>query len=148
MNPLAVTFLGLIALSSLVQAVFLIRLAIEGRRFASRLDALQDRIEREVRPALDDLHRITKNLAEVSDTAVLQARRVDALLADTVQKIQETTGTLQKVVLRPLGPLVDIAALLKGVRRGLDVYRQLRGLDSPARPFGRRGSEEDEHLFI
>ncbi|HWX24746.1 MAG TPA: hypothetical protein VN083_06860 [Vicinamibacteria bacterium] len=148
MNSLGVVFLGLIAISSLVQAAFLIRLAIEGRRFSSRLDAIQDRFEKEVRPAFDNLNRITRNLAEVSDTAVLQARRVDGLLADTVEKIEETTGTLQRLVLRPLGPLVDVAAFFKGIRRGLTVYRQLSGMDSPERPFVRRSSEEDEHLFI
>jgi hypothetical protein len=148
MNGLGVLFLGLIALSSLVQAVFLIRVAIEGKRFAARLDALQDRIERELRPALDQLQRVSKNIGEISDAAVLQARKVDALLADTIEKIEETTTTLQRVVLRPLGPLVDIAAFLKGIRRGLDVYKQLRGLDSPRRPLGRRSGEDDEHLFI
>jgi hypothetical protein len=148
MDSLGVVFLGLIALSSLVQAVFLIRLTIEGRKFSSRLDAIQDRLEREVRPAFDNLNRITRNLAEVSDTAVLQARRVDGLLADTVDKIEETTGTLQKLVLRPFGPLVDVGAFLKGIQRGLSVYRQLSGMDSPGRPFVRRAAEEDEHLFI
>jgi len=147
MTTMAVLFLGLIAFSSLVQAVFLIRLTIEGKKVSARLEAFQDKVEREVRPALDQLHRVTRNMAEISDTAVLQARRVDAVLADTLEKVEETTTMVQKVLLRPLGPLVDIAAFLKGVRRGLDVYRQLRGLDGPSRGF-RSSSEDDEHLFI
>jgi hypothetical protein len=148
MNGWIVVFLGLIALSSLVQAVFLIRLGIEGKKFAARIDAMQDRLEREVKPALEQVRRVAQNLGEISDTAVLQARRIDILLSDTIEKIEDTTTTVQRALLRPLGPLADIMAFLKGIRRGLDVYRQLRGLNSPARPTGRRGSEDDEHLFI
>jgi hypothetical protein len=148
MNTLGIFFLGLIALASLVQAFWLLRLAIEGKRLAARLDDFQHRLERDARPTLESLQRISRNLAEVSDTAVIQARRVDALVADTVLKIEETTETLQQLILRPLGPLADLAAFLKGLRRGLEVYRQLRGFDVPRRPPTRRGPEEDEHLFI
>src|SRR5438445_646658 len=82
-------FLGVIALSSLVQAAFLIGLAVGGRRLARRLVAMQRGIDREIRPTLDNLSRITRNLTEIADLATLQARRVDDLLADTVDKIEE-----------------------------------------------------------
>lgn len=147
MNSWGVVFLGVIALSSVVQAVFLIGLARSGRRLARRLDELQDRIDREIKPNLDHLSRMTRNLAEVSDYAVLQARRVDDLLADTFEKIEQTTSMIRQIILRPLGPLLDIAAFFKGVRKGLEVYQQLRGLD-PGRRASRRYAEEDEHLFI
>jgi hypothetical protein len=144
-----VLFLGIIAISILVQTLGMIRLALEWRRLSARFDGFQDRFEREIRPALDHLTRITRNLAEVSDTAVLQARRIDELVADTVEKIEDTTGLLRKLILRPLGPLVDIAAFLKGIRRGLDVYHQLRGFESHGKGSPtRRYADEDEHLFI
>lgn len=148
METWGIVFLGVIALSSVVQAVFLIGLARGGQRLARRLDELQDRIDREIRPALENLGRITRNMSEVSDLVVLQARRVDDFLADTVEKIEETTSTLRRVVLRPLGPLVDIAAFFKGIRRGLEVYHQLRGFDRREQGADRRYSDDDEHLFI
>lgn len=149
MDSLGVVFLGIIALSSLVQAVFLIGLARGGKRLARRLDELQDRVDREIKPGLDSLSRMTRNLAEVSDLAVLQARRVDHLLADTVDKVEEATTMLRRFVLRPLGPLTDILAFLKGLRRGLEVYRQLRGTEAVSRGTVRRYADaEDEHLFI
>jgi hypothetical protein len=151
METWVVVFLGVIALSSVVQAGFLIALIIGGRRVARRVDALGDRIDREIHPALDNLGRITRNMAEVTDLVTLQARRIDDVLADTIEKIEDTTDTIRRVVLRPLGPLVDIAAFFKGIRRGLSVYSQLRGLEGQgrARP-GRRHhtTDEDEHLFI
>ena len=151
METWVVVFLGVIALSSIVQAGFLIGLMIGGRRVARRVDALSDRIDREIHPALDNLGRITRNVAEVTDLVTLQARRIDDVLADTIEKIEDTTDTIRRVIVRPLGPLVDIAAFFKGIRRGLSVYSQLRGLEGQGRvrPRGRRhASDEDEHLFI
>ena len=151
METWVVVFLGVIALSSVVQACFLIGIMIGGLRVARRVDALSNRIDREIHPALDNLGRITRNLAEVTDLVTLQARRIDDVLADTIEKIEDTTDTIRRVILKPLGPLVDIAAFFKGIRRGLSVYTQLRGLEGQgrARPARRpHQTDEDEHLFI
>ena len=78
----------------------------------------------------------------------LQKEHVDDLLADTIEKIEGTTTLVKQVVLRPLGPLVDIAAFFKGVRRGLEVYQTLRGFDRRERPPRGGYAEDDEHLFI
>jgi uncharacterized protein Yka (UPF0111/DUF47 family) len=109
---------------------------------------MQDRIDREIRPAMDNLARISRNFAEVTDLVTLQARRIDDLLADTIEKIEEATDTIRRVVVRPLGPLADITAFLKGIRRGVEVYHKLRGLETRHRPPPRRVADEDEHLFI
>jgi len=148
MQTWGLVFLGIIALGSVVQAAFLVGLAMQGKRVAERLDQLQERIDREIRPSLDNLQRVTRNVADVSDLAVLQVRRFDGLLADTVEKVEETTTLMRKVILRPLGPLVDIAAFLKGIRRGLEVYQQLSGFDRHERAAARRYDADDEHLFI
>lgn len=147
MEGLGVGFLGVIAVSSLVQAAFLIGLALSARRLGRRVDEIQQRFDRDLRPTLESLARISRNLAEVSDTAVLQARRVDDLIADTVEKIEETTSVVRSFVVRPLGPLGDILAFLRGLRRGFEVYSEFRGHDSAVRGTRRRYSE-DEHLFI
>jgi hypothetical protein len=146
MDSWGVVFLGIIAFSTAVQAVVLYRLARGGQRLARRLDELQERVDRDLRPGLENLARVSRNLAEFTDLAVLQARRLDGLIADTVDKIEETTALLRRVVVRPLRPLMDVVAFLKGVRRGLQVYRQLRGFENKER-HGRRYTE-DEHLFI
>lgn len=147
MDSLGVTFLGVIALASAVQAVFIVGLMLYGRRLARRLDEFQDRLEREIRPTLDGLTQVTRNLSEVSDLAVLQARRLDDLVADTVGKVEEATDLVRRVIVRPLGPLVEITAFFRGIRRGLEVFHQLRGVDNQRRGSSRR-YVEDEHLFI
>lgn len=148
MESWGIVFLGIVAFGSLVQSAFLVGLAVSARRLSRRMTELQERVDRDLRPALDNLARVTRNLAEVSDLAVIQARRVDDLLADTVEKIESTTSVVRNVVLRPLGPLVDLAAFFKGLRRGLEVYQTLRGFDRRERPPRGGYSEDDEHLFI
>jgi hypothetical protein len=54
----------------------------------------------------------------------------------------------RRFVARPLGPLMDVAAFLKGIRRGLQVYKTLRGHDARERAPLPRYQDEDEHLFI
>src|SRR5262245_66376311 len=129
MDGLGVGFLGIIALSSLVQAGFLIGLAIGARRLGRRVDEIQTRVDRDLKPTLESLSRISRNLAEVSDTAVLQARRIDDLIADTVEKVEDATSVMRAFVTRPLGPLGDILAFLRGLRRGIEVYTQFRSHD-------------------
>jgi hypothetical protein len=147
MDTWGVFFLGIIALASIVQGVFLVGLMVFGRRLGKRIDALQTRIDRDVTPALENLGRVSRAAAEVADLAALQARRVDLLLADTVEKIEETTTLVQRLVVRPLRPLGALLAFVKGVQRGLDVYLQLDARRRPAAP-RRRGVEDEEHLFI
>src|SRR5262245_28326666 len=138
MTTLAVIFLGVIALSSLVQAAFLITLGRESRKLGQRLDQIEQRFEVEVRPTLQAVAKISRNFAEVSDSLASQARRVDAFMADTVTKLEETTTALREVVMRPLGPLVDITALLKGFRKGLEIYKRLGGIESERKGGARR----------
>lgn len=147
MNTGVLVFLGILALSSLTQTVFLIVLALESRRIAARVEELRERVEKDLRPSLDSLSRITRNLADISDLGVLQARRIDAAVADTLDKVTETTETIRRLVVRPLGPLTEIAAFFRGVKRGIEVYNQLRGFDGGAKGQTRSYSE-DEHLFI
>lgn len=146
MDTWGVVFLGVIALGSIVQAAFLVGLMQFGRRLSRRIDALQGRIDRDVTPALDNLTRVSRAAAEIADLATIQARRMDLLLTDTIDKVEETAAAVQQLVLRPLRPLGSIAAFLRGVQRGLAVYAEL-GHQRPAVP-RRRGRDDEEHLFI
>ena len=149
MESWGVFFLGLIAFASLVQAGFLIGLVLAGRRLAQRVDELSARLDHEIKPALENFTRVSRAAAEIADLATLQARRVDVLLADTIEKIEETTGVIQHFVVGPLKPIGGILAFLKGLQRGMEVYLQL-GSKSPHHPapVRRRSHEDDEHLFI
>lgn len=148
MESWGVAFLGIIALASVVQAGFLIGLVVAGARLARRMDEFQARLDREITPALASLARVSGAAAEIADLAALQARRLDLLLADTVEKIEETTGLVQQFVVRPLKPVGGILALLRGVQKGMEVYLQLGNRPPAHQAPRRRGHEDDEHLFI
>jgi len=147
METWGVVFLGVIAVASVVQACFLIGLVVTSRRLGRRVDALQSRLEREISPALEGIARVSRAAGEIADLATLQARRLDLALADAIDKVEETTALVQKVVLRPLKPIGGIVAFLRGLQQGLDVYFQL-GRNAPAVPRRRGHGEDDEHLFI
>jgi uncharacterized membrane protein YciS (DUF1049 family) len=61
-----------LALASLVQAGFLIGLALAGMRLARRVDELNARLDRELKPALENLTRVSRAAAEIADLATLQ----------------------------------------------------------------------------
>ncbi len=155
MESWGVVFLGVIALAALVQAGFLVGLVVFGLRLARRMDEIQLRLDRDITPALENFTRVSRAAAEIADLATLQARRLDMLLADTIDKVEETTGVIQQLVVRPLKPVGGILAFLKGLQRGMEVYRQLGGRAgqggaphaAPA-PRRRHSHEDDEHLFI
>jgi threonine synthase len=130
-----------------VQATFLIVLGRGLARLAGRVERLQDTLDREIRPSLAAVNRISGNAAEISDLAAAEVRRVDGLLADTVSKVEETTSIIQNVVLKPFGSFGTILALLKGIQRGVEVYTRLSRAEGNGRGQSRTYGD-DEHLFI
>jgi hypothetical protein len=147
MDTVGVVFLGVIALSSVVQAAFLIGLILEGKKLGRRLDEIERKFETELTPSLRNLSRLSQNLAEVSDLVAVQSRRADKFMADTIDKLEEGTTMLRQVMMRPMSTLMDITALLKGIRKGVEIYRRLGGMESEHRG-GPRRYADDEHLFI
>jgi len=145
MESWGIFFLGVIALASVIQAGFLLGLVFYGRRLAQRVDALQVRLDREISPALENFNRVSRAAAEIADLATLQVRRLDLLLADTIDKVEETTAAIQELVVRPLKAIGGIVAFLRGLQRGMEVYFQS---DRSTPPRRRVPGEDDEHLFI
>ena len=146
-SPAGVVFLGVIAFSSLVQGAFLVALAVGGIRLSRRVEEIRKTVSGEIRPALDNLTQVTHNLAEVSELASVQAQRVQVLVADTVARIDRTSAHLRSAARRPLDGFRDVGALVKGVRRGVEVYQRLGSLHAHRRGSSRKYAE-DEHLFI
>lgn len=147
MDSWGMLFLGFIALGSLVQAFVLIGMALGGFRLVRRVQQMQGRAERELQPAVDSLSRVARNAAEVSELATVQARRLEELVTGARERVEDAREHVGQALRRPLGSLADLAALVKGLRRGLRVYRQLGGVEAKAQGATRR-YRDDEHLFI
>ena len=147
MDSLGLVFLGVIALASLVQGAFLVGLALGGMRIAKRMGEIQQTVESEIRPAIEDVSRLARNLASVSQMATEQAERLETVVAHTVSRVEGVRSHVRETVGRPLDSFSDLGAILKGFRKGLDVYQRLGGLSAQRQGATRRYAE-DEHLFI
>jgi predicted PurR-regulated permease PerM len=132
---------------AVVQTVVLLGLARTGDRLARRVDEMQTKLDGDIRPLLQHLARITQNVSDVSDLAAEQARRIDGVLTTTVDSVEEGIEAVRRSVLSPLARFSDLGAVLRGLRRGLEVYRQLGGIEAQGRGQSRQYAE-DEHLFI
>lgn len=148
MPPIAVAFLGVIALAAVVQCVFIVIAAQSLQKTGARVNDLCQRFDAELKPTLDDLRKGAANLRQISDSGREQAARVEALLTTTLGNIETTIETVRALVVRPLSSLGDLQAFWGGLRRGLDTYRKA----APPRRTGpvssRRSEDSDEHLFI
>lgn len=86
----------------------------------------------------DQMRRADELFSEISDRARLQVIRLDQAISTTFDKVEETTNLIQRTVLRPIR---DAAAIVYGVRTGLDFF--LRRRPSPPTL-----SPQDEEMFI
>ena len=155
MEGWGLAFLGIIAFCVVVQTAAIVALGVGGLRLARQVREIDRRIERELVPTLENVSRLTKNLAEISERARVQAARVDALVGDVVSRVEEVSATVRSVVGSQSGWLGDIGALFRGVagaststtgcavsRRGTGgasaVMRPRRTTTSSSEDFGRR----------
>jgi hypothetical protein len=123
----AVVLLGVIALGSLAQAVFLLVLGRELMTMGRRLDAFQERLARDLHPLVADITRATRNLSAASELTEQQARRIDSLVTTAVGKLVELERVVEEVLLPPANRVAGWLAALRSLRTVVDFYRGLRG---------------------
>jgi methyl-accepting chemotaxis protein len=150
MQTLVIVFLAIIAVTALIQAAATVAAAVAARRLAQRIDDLEARFERDLRPGLARVARVVETAADVSDKALTQARRLDGAVAGAAERVndavdrvargvqQQVKGSIEKVegkVSRRVGkvgrPFARAAALVEGFRRGVIVWRE-RGPRPPS----------------
>ena len=147
MDNLALVFLGLIAVAALVQGAFLVALGVGGLRLLRRVTEVHRGLQAEILPSFENMNRIAADLTEVSVLTAAQVEKVGDLVAGTVARVEDVREQMAAATSRPLDSFRDLGAVLKGLRRGLQVYRQLCALGAQRRGAARR-YVGDEHLFI
>ena len=122
----------------------------------SRVSPILLRVTRILDDSEDRISSIVGDAAEVTRIARGQAQKVDRVFSDAVERLriqviradQILTGTLEvvedmgtKVKRSVTGPVMQVSAVLKGIKVGLDFIRGVQN---------RRGAETtaDEELFI
>src|SRR5258708_32262261 len=97
----AVVLLGVIALGSLAQAVFLLVLGRELMTMGRRLDAFQQRLVRGLHPLVADITRATRSLSPASELTEQQARRIARPGTTPVPKPGEGDRRIEEVLVPP-----------------------------------------------
>ena len=144
---MALVFLGLIALAALVQGVFLIVLGVGGVRLFRRVIEVHRGLQLEILPAFENMNRIAADVNEMTVVTAAQVVKVEDLVAETLTRVEDVRLQVATAAARPLDSFRDLGAVVKGLRRGLQVYRQLGALGAQRRGATRRYAG-DEHLFI
>lgn len=147
MDGYGLVLLGVIALGSLAQVAFFVGLGLSGWRLARRVQGLQTEVTRELRPVLDSVTEVSRNMAAVTDVVAAQVQHLQEALVGGADRLDRARREVRRSLRRPLRSLGAVSAVFRGMRRGLRVYRQLGGLEPQGQGKSRR-YRDDEHLFI
>lgn len=114
-DPLALVFLGAIALSSLVQAALLVGFAIVTYRLGRRADAFGQRVQEELRPH--------------PEAAARQIPELELTLRETAQRVRRAGEVAERLFVRPLAAAALALAVFRAFRRvaGAGALLKLRG---------------------
>lgn len=158
----------LVAIAVLMQAGAMLGILLITRKIVVQMESMRSEVKQRIDPlsqsileivqnSREPIRTVTANLAEIStmlrrraanadevaaellDRSRLQIVRVDRMVADLVEKVENTTNVLQKGVLTPIR---EVSAVAAGVRSGLDF------LFSHRRATRVSEATQDEQLFI
>jgi hypothetical protein len=147
LDSLPLVFLGAMAVAALVQGAFLVALCVGGLRLLRRVLEVHRGLQAEILPSFAHMNSIANDLNEMSALTAAQVDKVQVLVAETVAKVEDVRVQVATAAARPLDSFRDLGAVVKALRRGLQVYRQLGALGAERRGAARRYAG-DEHLFI
>jgi hypothetical protein len=123
MDVVSLVLLGVIAVASLAQALGFAAVVMAGRGIVRRVGRFEQRLERDVQPALREAARLTRGMAEVSDVTAGQARRLSGALDATAATITRT-GTIVTGALLPSA--ARVAAVVSVARAALELLNASR----------------------
>jgi hypothetical protein len=138
-NDASTIFLGLIAAAVVLMAVMQIGAVIFLARFAKRVTAITEDLQREIKPLIGRVNAIADEAHRATLLASKQVERVDALVGDVTRRVQETGDAIQSLVTRPMR---QGSAVVTGLRAALAALLTSR----PERRFER--DEEEDALFV
>lgn len=147
-------FLGVIAAATLLMALIQVGAIIAAARVARQAqDALGKAqqaistaqqtvvtVAEEIRPLIAKAHAIADEASRTATLAAAQAGKVDRLVDDLTQRVEETSAIVQQAIVTParegLAIMAAVKAALGALRQGREWRRR------PSR------SEEEDPLFI
>lgn len=149
-------FLGVIAVSVLVMAIVQVVLAMGAWRAATKTAQVAKQLEQEVKPMLANLQAMSADLARTSALVTMQVERLDQLTTNVARRVEDTTASLQALILTPVKEAFAFLHGIKSAVAALGALRPPRRRDTrrPAEPGAavptpdRPTATDDRDLFV
>jgi hypothetical protein len=142
-SPLVPVFVAIIAVAAVMQAIFVVGLAVAMRIANARMAALQEALEREIAKPVADMARVAEMAVLASEQTLVHAQRVggfveeasakiETVIGDVTRKLEgasedleEAADEVEEDVIQPAREqLSGMAALFRGVQRAVEVWRE------------------------
>ena len=137
----AEVFLGVIALATFTMAAIQVAILIYSMSVARRVNQLLTQVEQELKPLAESVNTMARDAARISSVAAGQVERLDRLVTDLTNRVEQTASTVQNAILKPLR---EGAAIMSGVKAVIEVFREVTGRSGATRAH----TEEEDTLFI
>jgi predicted PurR-regulated permease PerM len=139
MSGRAEFFLGIIALTTAATAVVQIGVLVVAGLLARRIHRMVDHIDEELKPLFGHLNAIGRDASRAASLATAQVERVDRLMTDLVERLEQILNGLQAFV---SGPVRSGSAFMSAFRMIVSLVREART--------GRRRprADDEDPLFI
>jgi hypothetical protein len=150
-------FVIVIALTVVMQSIMLIVLFMNLRRTAVRIEQIVIDLNARMSPILSNLQRLVEDLsprissvvedaAEITHLARNQTQKVDRVVSETLERLRLQiihvdhliTGAIDvveeagsRVKQTVWGPVVQAAAVVRGIQTGLNFWRNMRRVPEP-----------------
>jgi hypothetical protein len=134
------TFLAIIAVATLTMALVQLGTVVAILRLVRQVQQTMVEVHREARPLIAKMTAVTDEVGRTAAMATVQAQKVDRLLTDLAQRVDQTAGIVQHAIITPAREGLAIMAALKA---GLGALRGLRERHRQGRT-----AEEEDPLFI
>lgn len=134
-------FLGVIAAATLVMALIQVGAIIAALRLSRQAQQVLQSVQQEVRPLIARAQTIAEEASHTVAIATAQAQKLDRLITDLSQRVDETASVVQEAIITPAR---EGLAVFAAVKAGLAALRGLRDM----RPRNGRHAEEEDPLFI
>lgn len=155
-NALVPVFVAILAVVALMQAVFIVGLAMAMRIANARMAELQDTLDREIAKPIADLTRLADVALRASEETLMHAHRMGGAVEDASLRIESVVGEvtrklqaagdgfeqsaedaaeeIEEDVIEPARDrLSGVAALFRGVQRAVEVWQETAPPDGPRR---------------
>jgi len=133
-------FLGAIAAATLLMAFIQLGAIVAILRFSRQAQQTLAEVQRDVRPLIAKATQVADEASRTAAIATAQAQKIDRLLTDLSERVEETAGVVQQAIVTPAKEGLALVAALKA---GLTALRGFRD-----RPRHGRTAEEEDPLFI